>query len=280
LEEVWDIIRLLPEQLSDDIAFFQRRGSEETSRAVAPPAHATIIGAHPVLVAADGIAGESAARPGATIEPNVVLDASAGPIWIGAGSTVHAFSRLVGPCYVGRQSSVLGDRVAASSIGDTCKVRGEMSNTIMLGYANKGHDGFVGHSYLGRWVNLGAGTITSNLKNTYGTVALWTPDGVRDSRMQFLGTLFGDHSKTGIGTCLNTGTVLGAGANVHGGTMPPKVIPPFAWGSAPPYSVYHLGKFLDVAARVMERRHVTLSAKARQQLSASHAARWTAEADE
>ena len=97
-----------------------------------------------------------------------------------------------------------------------CKVRGELSNTIFLGYSNKGHDGFVGHSYLGRWVNLGAGTITSNLKNTYGTVSLWTPDGVRDTGLQFLGTLFGDHVKTGIGLRLTTGTVLGAGANVYG----------------------------------------------------------------
>jgi UDP-N-acetylglucosamine diphosphorylase/glucosamine-1-phosphate N-acetyltransferase len=191
------------------------------------------------------------------------------------GSTVHAFTRLVGPCYIGRHSTVLGDRIGISSIGDHCKVRGEMSNTIMLGYANKGHDGFVGHSYMGRWVNLGAGTITSNLKNTYGPVTLWTPSGLRDTKMQFLGTLFGDHAKTGIGTCLTTGTVLGAGANVYGVQAPPKAVPPFAWGSAPPYGVYRLDKFLEVAERVMARRQVNLTDRARQQLAASHRARWT-----
>ena len=100
---------------------------------------------------------------------------------------------------------------------------------MFVGHANKGHDGFVGHSVLGRWVNLGAGTTTSNLKNTYGTVALWTPGGVADTGLQFLGTLFGDHVKTGIGLRLTTGCVLGAGANVVD-RMPPKAVAPFAWG--------------------------------------------------
>ena len=278
LEEVWDFVRLLPEQLADDLTYLQRAPDGDTSgRWIAPPPHAVVLGTHSVLVAAERISHAGVALPGAMIEPNVVLDATAGPICVDAGSIVHAFTRLVGPCYVGRQSTVLGDRVAASAIGDVCKVRGEMSNTIVLGHANKGHDGFVGHSYLGRWVNLGAGTITSNLKNTYGSVTLWTPKGTRDTGMQFLGTLFGDHAKTGIGTCLTTGTVLGSGANVYGAAIPPKVVPPFSWGSAPPYSVYRLDKFLDVAERVMERRHVRLSTTSRRQLSAAHAARWTAE---
>ena len=278
LEEVWDFIRWLPEHLADDLDFLQRSPSDQTSRRwIAPPPHAVVLGTHPVLLEAERPGGGDASLAAAVVEPNVILDATAGPICIGAGSTVHAFTRLVGPCFVGRHSSVLGDRVALSAIGDVCKVRGEMSNTIVLGYANKGHDGFVGHSYLGRWVNLGAGTITSNLKNTYGSVALWTPKGERDTGMQFLGTLFGDHAKTGIGTCLSTGTVLGTGANVYGGSMPPKVVAPFSWGDARPYSVYRLDKFLEVAERVMERRHVTLSSAARLQLSAAHAARWTVE---
>jgi hypothetical protein len=151
-----------------------------------------------------------------------------------------------------------------------------LSNTIVLGHSNKGHDGFVGHSYLGRWVNLGAGTITSNLKNTYGSVSIWTPDGVRDTGMQFLGTLFGDHAKTGIGLCLTTGTVLGAGVNVYG-EMPPKVVAPFAWGGAAPYETYRVDKFLEAAERMMSRRHVELSDRARRHLTAAHAVRWTAE---
>jgi hypothetical protein len=108
-------------------------------------------------------------------------------------------------------------------------------------------------------VNLGANTVTSNLKNTYGTVALWTPDGVRDTGLQFLGTLFGDHAKTGIGLRLTTGCVVGAGANVMD-AMPPKVVPPFSWGSRAPYALFAMDKFLETAARMMSRRHVSLDA--------------------
>jgi UDP-N-acetylglucosamine diphosphorylase/glucosamine-1-phosphate N-acetyltransferase len=283
IEDVWDFVRQLPEQIADDLVLYQR---PELGGVVAgalcgpPPDHSVVIGTHPVLVASDRVHAGEVIIKGATIEPHVVFDTSAGAIYVGAGTTVHAFTRLVGPCFVGRHSTVLGDRIATCSIGDHCKVRGEMSNTVMIGYANKGHEGFVGHSYMGRWVNLGAGTITSNLKNTYGPVSLWTPRAMRDTGLQFLGTMFGDHAKTGIGTCLTTGTVLGAGANVYGAESPPKVVPPFAWGSAPPYAVYRLDKFLEVAERVMARRQVTLTDRARRQLAASHEARWTAESSE
>jgi UDP-N-acetylglucosamine diphosphorylase/glucosamine-1-phosphate N-acetyltransferase len=227
------------------------------------PAGSIRIGDHPVFV-----------EEGAVIEPSVCFDTTAGPILVRAGAHALAFTRLVGPLYVGEASTVNGDRIAASSIGDTCKVHGELSNTIFLGHANKGHEGFVGHSVLGRWVNLGAGTTTSNLKNTYGTVQLWTPDGVRDTGMQFLGTLFGDHAKTGIGLRLTTGTVLGAGANVYGSEMPPKAVPPFAWGEAGELGAYRAEKFLEVAERMMSRRHVTLGAGMRAQLLVAHERRW------
>jgi UDP-N-acetylglucosamine diphosphorylase/glucosamine-1-phosphate N-acetyltransferase len=155
----------------------------------------------------------------------------------------------------------MAGRIAASAVGEKCKVSGEMSNTTMIGFSNKAHDGFVGHSCLGRWVNIGAGTITSNLKNTYGDVSLWTPSGVRGSGMQFLGTFFGDHARTGIGTMLPTGSVIGAGANVFGGGMPPRYVPPFSWGSArgEEFEAYDLEKFIEVAARVMARRSVPFS---------------------
>ena len=283
MEDVWDFVRYLPEQIADDLALYQRPMSGGVVAGTLlgpPPDHAVVIGAHPVLVASDRLLAGEVIIKGATIEPHVVFDASSGAIYVGAGTTVHAFTRLVGPCYIGRHCTVLGDRIATCSIGDHCKVRGEMSNTIMIGYANKGHDGFVGHSYLGRWVNLGAGTITSNLKNTYGPVSLWTPRELRNTGMQFLGTMLGDHAKTGIGTCLTTGTVLGAGANVYGAESPPKVVPPFAWGDAPPYEVYRLDKFLEVAERMMARRHVTMTDRARRQLAASHGARWSVEQSE
>jgi UDP-N-acetylglucosamine diphosphorylase/glucosamine-1-phosphate N-acetyltransferase len=264
-DEVWDFIRHLPAELTSDITQFAKQGYAQPATL---PAHVTVLGDQPVFVLGE-----------ATLEPHVVLDASAGPIMIQSGAHVRAFTRITGPCYIGRDVQVMGGDITGCSIGDVCKVRGELSSTIFLGHANKGHDGFVGHSYLGRWVNVGAGTITSNLKNTYGTVALWTPSGVRDTGMQFLGTLFGDHVKTGIGLRLTTGTVLGAGANVYG-NMPPKAVAPFSWGDAPPYAEYRADKFLETAARMMARRHVELSARARQHLTAVHAERWTLEAVE
>ncbi|MEO8945444.1 MAG: putative sugar nucleotidyl transferase [Gemmatimonadaceae bacterium] len=250
---IWDFIAQLRTQLADDI--------DVLAASVTPSAHpAVIIGDNRVTI-----------EQGATIEPYVVFDASGGAIMIRRGALISAFTRLVGPCYVGSDSTIVGDRVANCSIGDRCKIRGEISSTIVLGHSNKGHTGFVGHSYLGRWVNLGAGTTTSNLKNTYGTVQLWTPAGMVDTGQQFLGTVFGDHSKTGIGTMLTTGTVLGAGANVYGSGSHPKHVSPFAWGDGEPYVEFQAEKFLDVAERVMKRRDVTLTDGMRRHLALAHA---------
>ncbi|HVX39061.1 MAG TPA: putative sugar nucleotidyl transferase [Gemmatimonadaceae bacterium] len=267
LDEVWDFIRLLPEQLERDIDAYGAM-PDRLLRTSTIPTHVTVLGKHRVIV-----------HERVELEPHVVLDATAGPILISPGAHVRAFTRITGPCAIGQSVQVMGGDLTACAIGDVCKVRGELSNTIFLGHSNKGHDGFVGHSYLGRWVNLGASTVTSNLKNTYGTVALWTPAGIRDTGMQFLGTMFGDHVKTGIGLRLTTGTVLGAGANVYG-TMPPKAVPPFAWGDAPPYSTYRADKFVETAARMMSRRHVELTERARRHLTSVHAGRWTVEQDD
>jgi UDP-N-acetylglucosamine diphosphorylase/glucosamine-1-phosphate N-acetyltransferase len=275
IDEVWDYVGLLGEQLTDDIVRASRGSLDSGGLGYGTPQpHVAVVGEYPVLVAEPQRVGGSIV-PGARIEPHVVLDASAGPIMIAHGAKIHAFTRLGGPCYVGRDSTILGGDVGASSIGPVCKVRGEVSTIIVLGYSNKSHDGFVGHSYLGRWVNVGAGTITSNLKNTYSPVEFWTPRGERRTGLQFLGTFFGDHAKTGIGTPLTTGTVLGAGASVFGSEMQPKVVPPFAWGNGAPYGTFQLDKFLTVAERVMARRHVELSDRSRRQLVASFESRWT-----
>ncbi len=259
IDEVWHLLQHLVDMLLDDLPRLGAGCDGEL------PSTAIHIGERRVFV-----------EQGAIIEPFACFDTSAGPILVRRGAHVHAFTRLVGPLYVGADSSVMGDRIASSSIGDVCKVHGEVSNTIFLGYANKGHDGFVGHSILGRWVNLGAGTITSNLKNTYGEVSLWTPAGVRATGQQFLGTLFGDHAKTGIGLRLTTGSVLGTGANVFGSVMPPKAVAPFLWGEAGEFTAYRLDKFLEVAERVMSRRHLELTESGRQQLQDAYSARWTA----
>jgi UDP-N-acetylglucosamine diphosphorylase/glucosamine-1-phosphate N-acetyltransferase len=259
-DDVWDFARHLPAMLSADLAHLAR-GADDTA---APPAHATIIGDGPVM-----------AR-GATIEPHVVFDTSNGPVFVDAGAHIHAFTRITGPCYIGAEATILGGDITACSIGPVSKIRGEIASSVVLGYSNKGHEGFVGNSYLGQWVNLGAGTTTSNLKNTDGPVSLWTPTGIRPTGMQFLGTLFGDHVKTGIGTMLTTGTVLGAGANVFGTAMPPKVVAPFSWGEGEPYDLYQPDKFLASAEKVMARRKVTLSERMKQQLRAAFDSRWSA----
>lgn len=279
-DEVWDYIRHLPAAITDDVARILATpvvGDDIREHWGVPP-HVTVFGEHPVIVHGHSPRPELADVPPAMIEHHVVLDATAGPIMIESGAHIRSFTRISGPCRIGRGSTIVGGDVTGCSIGPVCKVRGEISSSIVLGYSNKGHEGFVGHSYLGRWVNLGAGTTTSNLKNTYGPVALWTPTGIRLTGMQFLGTMFGDHVKTGIGTLLTTGTVLGAGANVYGSQMPPKAVAPFAWGEREPYDTYRLDKFLSSAQIIMARRHVSLSDRARRQLSASFDARWFVDA--
>ena len=253
IDAPWDLIATLTEQLMEDIPALA------TSLTIRNPEDIHIIGSHPVYF-----------ERGALTEPYVVVDATSGPVLVRNSATVSSFSRLMGPCYVGEHATVVGDRVSSSSLGDYAKVSGEISNSIVLGYSNKGHTGFVGHSYLGKWVNLGSGTTTSNLKNTYGTVQMPDGDGTRDTGQQFLGAFFGDHAKTGIGTMLTTGTIVGAGANVFGTTQPPKVIPPFAWGDAEPYERFEIEKFLEVAERMMKRRGVDLTDKARRYLRTVH----------
>jgi UDP-N-acetylglucosamine diphosphorylase/glucosamine-1-phosphate N-acetyltransferase len=193
----------------------------------------------------------------AAIEPGVVFDTTAGPVVLESGVEVKAGTRLEGPLWAGANTRLVGGPIRGSAIGPWCVVRGEMAATVMLGYANKSHDGFIGHSVLGRWVNLGAGTITSNLKNTYGPVRLQITGAAIETGQMFLGSLFGDHAKTAIGTLLSTGTVVGAGANVFDGVRAPKYVPPFAWGGTGRERMTREG-FLAIAERVLPRRHVTV----------------------
>jgi len=146
----------------------------------------------------------------------VIFDTRNGPVVLESGVEVRAGTRLEGPLWVGANTRLVGGPIRASAIGPWCVVRGELSTTVMLGYANKSHEGFVGHSVLGRWVNLGAGTITSNLKSTYGPVRLDVAGTPLETGHQFLGSLIGDHAKTAIGTLLGTGSVIGASSAVHG----------------------------------------------------------------
>jgi UDP-N-acetylglucosamine diphosphorylase / glucose-1-phosphate thymidylyltransferase / UDP-N-acetylgalactosamine diphosphorylase / glucosamine-1-phosphate N-acetyltransferase / galactosamine-1-phosphate N-acetyltransferase len=221
----------------------------------APPPGAHVLGSHPVLL-----------EEGAEIEPGVTIDVRGGPVWLGRKARVEGPARLTGPLFVGAGSTVLGGPVGLSSIGPVCKVRGEVTDSVINGYCNKAHDGHLGHAVLGCWVNLGAGTINSDLKNTYSSVRVRLPEGDLDTGLLKVGCFMGDHVKTGIGTVLNTGTVVGTASNLFGGRMPPVYVPPFSWGSGDELVEYELERGLETVAASMRRRQVELTPGMRQVL--------------
>ncbi len=239
LRGVYDLVRTLPHLLGEDAA--ARCGDGDPV-----PRGSTVLG-DPAAVWLRG----------AAVEPGVVFDARAGAIVLEAGVEVMAGTRLEGPLWAGPSTRLLGGRIGASAFGPRCTIRGEMTACVFLGFANKAHDGFVGHSVVGRWANLGAGTITSNLKNTYGPVRLRVGSATIQTGLTNLGSLIGDHAKTATGTLLDTGTVVGTGANVFDTVRPPKYVAPFAWGGTATTRVTREG-FLTVAGRVLPRRDVAV----------------------
>lgn len=207
----------------------------------------------------DGMIGMA---DGVRIDPGVVFDVSAGPALLDEGVRVRAFSRIAGPAYIGPESTILGGSISATSVGPACRVHGEVSASALLGFVNKAHEGFLGHSVVGRWVNLGAGTMNSNLKNTYGPVRCdMLGEGPSETGLVKAGCLLGDHVRTGIGTLLDTGSVIGAGSVLFGGAMPPKHVPPFSWAGPGPSNLDEcdIERFLVTAGRVMARRGHSLS---------------------
>lgn len=201
---------------------------------------------------------------GAQVEPGVVFDVRGGPIVLEEGVEVRHGTRLEGPLYIGTRTRVLGGELRGSVFGPRCVARGEIASSVFLGYANKGHEGFVGHTVVGHWVNLGAGTTTSNLKHTYGPVRLDVGGQRIETERTFLGSLIGDHAKTAIGTLLSTGTVVGAGASIVGAPVP-KYVPPFVWGAGGGERLSEEG-FLQIAERVLPRRDVPFSDERRDSL--------------
>ncbi len=195
------------------------------------------------------------------IDPYVVLDAREGPIFLGDGVRIRPFTYIQGPAAILDGSLVkAGTRIGeGTTIGPVCKVAGEIEASILQGFSNKQHEGFLGHSFLGEWVNLGAGTNNSDLKNNYHTVRVHLPHGTVDTRQTFVGLMAGDHVKSGINTMFNTGTVVGFGANVFDAGFPPKFIPSFAWGGKQGFEPYDLARFVATARRVMARRNVELT---------------------
>ena len=187
-----------------------------------------------------------------------ILNAEKGPIYLGKNSSVEEGAIVRGPFSIGEDSTVNANaRMRGDiTIGPHCKVGGEVSNSIIFGYSNKGHDGFLGNSVLGEWCNIGADTNISNLKNNYAKVKVWdfAKKGFTDTGEQFCGLLMADHSKTGINTMLNTGTVVGVGANIFGSGFPRAFIPSFAWGGAGGFTTFRMNKVKEMASVAMERR--------------------------
>ncbi|MEX2595546.1 MAG: putative sugar nucleotidyl transferase [Salibacteraceae bacterium] len=200
---------------------------------------------------------------GAQIQPSVVLNSEEGPIYIGANAIVMEGSMVRGALALSDHSQLkMGAKIyGPTTVGPHSKVGGEVNNSVIFGYTNKAHDGFLGNSVIGEWCNLGADTNTSNLKNTYADVKVFNYALGRSESTgsQFCGLIMGDHAKAGINTMFNTGTVCGVFANVFGGDFPHRNIPDFGWGGASGFKNYRLADALQVAEIVMARRGIELT---------------------
>lgn len=199
-----------------------------------------------------------------------VLNAENGPIYIGKDTEIQEGALIRGPFALCDHSTVsMGSKIKGdTTIGPHSKVGGEVSNSVIFGYSNKGHEGFLGNSVLGEWCNMGADSNTSNLKNNYAQVKLWDyiKGGFVETGLQFCGLMMGDHSKCGINTMFNTGTVVGVGANIYGAGYPRNFIPSFAWGGPEGYSTFQYPKFEETAKTVMARRGIEYTSEEREVL--------------
>jgi UDP-N-acetylglucosamine diphosphorylase/glucosamine-1-phosphate N-acetyltransferase len=240
----WDVIALMKETIPHDVA------AVRLTHAAPPGRVETIMGDGAVEI-----------HDTAEIGPHVVFDVQQGPIVIHEHAVIRPHAVLCGPCSIGRGSTVLDHALikAHTVIGPGCKIAGEVGATIFQGFANKAHDGHLGDSWVGKWVNLGAGTTNSNLLNTYGEVTMRIePNGRRHrTGLTFLGSIIGDHVKTAIGTRLMTGTVLGTGAMIASTAAPPATVRRFAWITDDGERVFRYDKFLEVVQAVMARRDKT-----------------------
>ena len=244
LEQIWDIFANNERELTLD---FQRLTKGRVSQPLST--------SNQFLGNRDQIFIE----PGAAVECSI-LNTLTGPIYIGKGAQILEGCMVRGPFAICEDASLkMGAKIyGATTIGPHCKVGGEVNNSVFFGYSNKGHDGFLGNSVIGEWCNLGADTNNSNLKNNYSEVKVWNyaSGSYENTGLQFCGLFMGDHSKCGINTMFNTGTVVGVSANIFGAGFPAKFIPSFTWGGATSSATYRLEDAMDTAERVMLRRGI------------------------
>jgi UDP-N-acetylglucosamine diphosphorylase/glucosamine-1-phosphate N-acetyltransferase len=192
-----------------------------------------------------------------------LLNAENGPIYLGKNSFVQEGALIRGPFALCESSHVnMGAKVRGdTTVGPFSKIGGEVSNSVLFGYSNKAHDGFLGNSVIGEWCNIGADTNTSNLKNNYENIKLWNyaRGGFKDTGLMFCGLMFGDHSKCGINTMFNSGTVVGVSASIFGDGYPRNFIPSFSWGGAAGFTTFQFNKAMETAAKAMDRRSLPLT---------------------
>lgn len=242
IQKSWNIFQFNASEIKKDFALLT---TGRTSQPINDP--------HTILYASENIFLEEGAKVKAA-----VLNAEAGPIYIGKNAEIQEGALIRGPFALCEGSTVnMGAKLRGdTTVGPFSKVGGEISNAVFFGYSNKGHDGFLGNSVIGEWCNLGADTNTSNLKNNYAPVKLWdyTKGGFSNTGLQFCGLMMGDHSKCGINTMFNTGTVVGVGSNIFGDGFPRNFIPSFSWGGAAGFSTFSLPKFDETAKAVFGRR--------------------------
>jgi UDP-N-acetylglucosamine diphosphorylase/glucosamine-1-phosphate N-acetyltransferase len=220
------------------------------------------------LPAIVGPAEKFCSAASARIEPMVLVDTTRGPVMIDEQAVITAFTRLEGPCYVGPHTQVMGAKIrAGTTLGPHCRIGGEVEASIVHGFSNKYHEGFLGHSYVGEWVNLGAGTHNSDLRNDYGPVSVPMPGHIVKTGLNKVGCFIGDHAKTGLGTLINTGSHIGAFSNLlPAGRLAPKYVPAFTtWWNGHLTEEFPLSQLVQAAQRMMLRRgqqlteeHVTL----------------------
>lgn len=241
---LWHIVENVRRQLTFDWEFQWR------DRVGARPEGVQI---HPsaVLIDEDKIAFGTGVRVG----PHTVVDASQGLVILDEGALIEPFTRLEGPVYVGRHTRLTGGKITGGcAIGPASKIGGEFEASIVQGFSNKVHEGFFGHGFIGEWVNLGALTTNSDLKNTYGTVRVVRNGALVDTGAVKVGSYISDHTKTGIGVLLPTGATIGAGTNIITGGLTPKSLPPFVWGGQGHYEDHDIDRMITAARIAVSRR--------------------------
>jgi UDP-N-acetylglucosamine diphosphorylase/glucosamine-1-phosphate N-acetyltransferase len=253
---LWHLLDVLPPALRRDFEHATRGTTRD-----APLPDRLDVKVHPSVVAVRP--QQIFLAPGVEVRPGTILNAADGPIYVGEDATIYEQAVVRGPCWIGSKSQVKGGaNIEGAAVGHYCKIGGEVHSSVLHSLSNKSHAGFLGDSYLGRWCNLGADTNVSNLKNDYGEVSVYDAalDGFVGTGRQFTGLFMGDHSKCGINTMFNTGTVVGTSCNLYGSGFVPRVVPSFAWGGPEDgFETYRLDKALDVAEAVMARRDTPLT---------------------